>query len=104
MSKSPNGAIQKRALIREVAYDTGETFAVTERVLNAALARITATVANDDPVVLTGFGTFEPRHRSARQGINPRTGEAITIPGAPVPGFRAGTAFRRAVRETGGQR
>jgi nucleoid DNA-binding protein len=47
---------------------------------------------------ITGFGTFGSRSRKAREGRNPRTGEAITIPAMKVPTFRAGRGLKDRVR------
>ena len=46
---------------------------------------------------LTGFGIFEPKHREARTGRNPRTKEAVEIPASTVPVFKAGKAFKEKV-------
>lgn len=32
-------------------------------------------VSSGDKVTLVGFGSFESRHRKAREGRNPKTGE-----------------------------
>ena len=48
-------------------------------------------------VAVVGFGTFVVKHRAARTGRNPRTGEAIEIPASNVPGFKAGKALKDAV-------
>lgn len=48
---------------------------------------------------ITGFGTFDVRHRKARQGRNPQTGARITIPAMNVPSFRAGKGLKERVRE-----
>jgi DNA-binding protein HU-beta len=41
-----------------------------------------------------GFGTFESRKRAARNGKNPKTGEAIKIAATTVPAFKPGKAFK----------
>ena len=46
---------------------------------------------------IAGFGTFEPRERSAREGRNPQTGETMQIAATTVPGFKAAAAFKKAV-------
>ena len=46
---------------------------------------------------LVGFGTFSVKERAARTGRNPKTGEAIQIAAAKVPGFKAGKALKDAV-------
>ena len=51
-------------------------------------------VAKNEKVQLIGFGTFEARKRNARTGKNPQSGEAIEIPAATVPAFKAGKAFK----------
>jgi DNA-binding protein HU-beta len=43
---------------------------------------------------LAGFGTFEPRARSARKGRNPKTGEEIEIKASMAVGFSAAKAFK----------
>ncbi|MBD2244363.1 HU family DNA-binding protein [Nostoc sp. FACHB-888] len=52
-------------------------------------------VANGEKVTLIGFGSFERRvacrrrHRSEREGRNPKTSEPMTIPATIVPAFSA---------------
>ena len=48
-------------------------------------------------MTIPGFGTFEPRERSARTGRNPQTGAEIQIAASTVPGFKAGAKFKAAV-------
>ena len=55
---------------------------------------ISATLKAGGKVTLAGFGTFEARHRKARTGRNPRTGEMIQIPARKVPAFRPGKTFK----------
>lgn len=47
---------------------------------------------------LVGFGTFELRERAARTGLNPQTKEQIEIPASKAPAFKAGKAFKDAVK------
>lgn len=65
-----------------------------EKMLNAFIDTVEEAVKADDKVQLVGFGTFESRERTAREGKNPRTGEKITIPACKVPAFKAGKAFK----------
>lgn len=60
---------------------------------------VTGALADGDKVVLTGFGTFEVRERSARVGRNPRTGESVEIPATRVPAFHAGKTLRDSVKD-----
>jgi DNA-binding protein HU-beta len=91
--------MNKTELIEDVATKAGLTKAQTQGVIKALVSTITETVANGDKVILVGFGSFEPKVRSAREGRNPKTGKTIQIPAARVPTFSAGKAFREAVNQ-----
>jgi DNA-binding protein HU-beta len=86
-------------LIRQVADDANLTKAQTQDAVRALLKTIMKVVADGDKVTLVGFGSFEPRMRSAREGRNPQTKETIQIPAARVPIFSAGKTFREAVNK-----
>ena len=47
-----------------------------------------------DKVQLLGFGNFELRKKSAREGINPLTKEKVKIAAKCVPVFKPGKAFK----------
>ena len=47
---------------------------------------------------LIGFGSFEVKERAARTGRNPRTKETVEIPASKAPVFKAGQAFKDAIR------
>jgi len=48
-------------------------------------------------VTIVGFGRFTTKRRMARSGRNPRTDEALEIPEAMVPVFKASKILRNAV-------
>jgi DNA-binding protein HU-beta len=50
-------------------------------------------------VQIPGFGTFETRHRSAREGRNPATGETIRIAAKKYPAFKAGKGLKDRVSD-----
>jgi DNA-binding protein HU-beta len=66
--------------------------------VEAVLDTITSSLQNGDDVNFTGFGKFSVNERGPRQGVNPRTGERITIPGGKVPKFSAGAGLKSAVK------
>lgn len=69
------------------------------RALDAVIESITDTLKKGDQVSLVGFGTFSVKHRAAREGRNPQTGQTIQIKASNVPGFKAGKALKDAVNE-----
>ena len=66
--------------------------------VDAVLDSITDALQGGDDVNFTGFGKFHVAERGPRQGVNPRTGERITIPGGKVPRFSAGSALKSKVK------
>jgi nucleoid DNA-binding protein len=66
-------------------------------VLNAILDEITLALSRGKPVALAGFGTFVVTDHAERQGRNPQTGEAMTVPAGKRVHFRAGKAFKNAI-------
>ena len=48
--------------------------------------------------MFSGFGKFSVTERSARQGVNPATGERIQIAASKAPKFTAGAALKKAVK------
>jgi len=68
-----------------------------EAVVDAVIDTITKTLSSGEEVALTGFGTFKVTRRSARTGVNPRTGEKIQIAAKTVPKFSAGKSLKDAV-------
>ena len=41
-----------------------------------------------------GFGAFSVKHRDARMGRNPRTGDQVPVPAKHVPFFKSGKELR----------
>ena len=80
-----------------IATETGLSGAQADQALSAVLDTITATLAKGEKVTLPGFGTFETRERSAREGRNPQTGETMQIAASTAPAFKAGSALKKAV-------
>lgn len=65
-----------------------------ERVVAVVLESVTQTLERGARVELRGFGAFSVRHRKARAGRNPRTGEDVFVPEKHVPFFRTGKELR----------
>jgi len=89
--------MNKGDLIEAVAGSTDMSKADSGRAVDAVIEAITKALKKGGTVSLVGFGTFTVKKRAARQGRNPRTGEAIQIKASKVPGFKAGKALKDAV-------
>jgi DNA-binding protein HU-beta len=93
--------MNKSDLVDALADATGMTKADASRAVDAMFGTggiIAGALRNDQRVQITGFGTFEAKHRKARMGRNPRTGATIHIAASKTPGFRAGKGFKDAIQ------
>ena len=89
--------MNKVELISKIAEKAGLSKKEAAASLAAMQSTITDALKDGDSVTLIGFGTFEVKTRAARTGKNPRTGEAISIPEAKIPAFKARKALKDAV-------
>lgn len=85
--------MRKPQLATVISEETGLNKDKANEVLNAILDTITQAV-DSQSVTLVGFGTFEKRHRGARNGKNPQTGEALQIKASNTVAFKPGKALR----------
>ena len=86
--------MNKTELIEAVAGQTGLKKKDAEAAVVAFVNAVETALANGEKVQLVGFGTFETKERSAREGRNPKTGETIKIAASKYPAFSAGKAFK----------
>jgi len=91
--------MNKTDLIDAVAQETDLTKKQSEAAINATLDAIVKALADEEKVVLVGFGTFETKKRAARKGRNPSTKEVINIPASKAPVFKAGKGMKDKVNK-----
>ena len=84
----------KTELIAEVAEKTGLKKKEAEAAVSSVLTAIADKLAAGEKVQLVGFGTFEVKEAAAREGRNPKTGDAISIPACKKPAFSASKALK----------
>lgn len=89
--------MNKTELIASVAQSAGVTKKDAERIVNATFETITAQLAADERVQISGFGIFEVKERQARVGRNPQTKQAIEIPASKAPAFKPAKTLKDAV-------
>ncbi|MBJ9974378.1 HU family DNA-binding protein [Pseudomonas sp. S75] len=91
--------MRKPELAAVIAEKADLTKDKANQVLNAILDSITAALKKDT-VTLVGFGTFEKRHRGARTGKNPQTGEPVKIKASNTVAFKPGKNLKGVVGES----
>ena len=98
--------MNKSDLVTALASATGMTNVDASRAVDALFSPSSGIIAQalrgDRRVQITGFGTFEARHRKGRMGRNPRTGQTIHIAATKRAVFRPGKGLKDAVKAHGG--
>lgn len=91
--------MNKAELINRIAEKVGVTKKQAEDMIESFETIVTDTLKNKEEVTLAGFGTFMPKERSARGGVNPQNPkERIQIPAVTIPKFKAGKALKDALK------
>ena len=89
--------MNKSELVDAVATSADLPKAAAGRAIDAMIDAITDSLKKEEPVVLVGFGTFATKHRAARIGRNPQTGEPVKIKASNTVAFKPGKNLRDSV-------
>jgi integration host factor subunit beta len=86
----------KSELVTKIAAENPHLYQRdVENIVGAILDTITEALARGDRVELRGFGAFSVKKRDARNGRNPRTGEAVSVCEKYIPVFKTGKEMRK---------
>ena len=89
--------MSKTELVSYIAEETGLTKADATRALEAMMSGVIKGLKEEGKVTLTGFATFTAKHKEAKTGRNPRTGEAVEIPARMAVTVKAGSKLKDAL-------
>jgi len=89
----------KQEFISAVAAKGEVTKECAAGIMGAMFEVITENLQKGERTSWPGFGSFETSHRKARQGRNPRTGEALQIPASKGAKFNASKPLKDSLRE-----
>ena len=64
------------------------------RIVSTIFEEVSTALAGGNRVELRGFGAFSVKHRDARMGRNPRTGDTVQVAKKAVPFFKTGKKLR----------
>ncbi len=91
--------MNKAALIERLAAEATVTKKEAEKMLESLVKIIISELKAGNEVTITGFGTFLPRTRHARGGVNPQNPtERIKIPEVKVAKFKTGKTLKDALK------
>lgn len=86
----------KKDFVERFARKMGMPVYQAGNYVDGVLNTIIESLAEGETVALPTFGAFEVRVRSARNGRNPRTGDAVQVPETRYPAFRPGSKMKEA--------
>jgi len=89
--------VNKKEFVDLVAESYGGQKSMASDAVEAVLSAVSKGLGSGERIQITGFGTFEVRHRPARVGRNPRTGAPVQIAASNAPAFKAGKGLKDAV-------
>ena len=89
--------MNKAELIDRISGDTKLSKVECKDVIESFIKTIEKALRKNESIVLTGFGSFGVIKRKARTGINPSTGQKMSIPARKVAKFKAGKRLRELV-------
>jgi len=72
-------ALTKKAIAKTVNQETGISFNQAYQLVENTLEIIKSTLASGEEILISGFGKFKVREKSARKGRNPQTGEDLML-------------------------
>ncbi|HYR29895.1 MAG TPA: HU family DNA-binding protein [Thermoanaerobaculia bacterium] len=84
----------KNDVITAIAEQAGITKKEATAAFDAFVGYISDSCQRGDRCAIPGLGSFTVSNRKAREGRNPRTKEAITIPASKNVRFKAGKDLR----------
>lgn len=90
--------MNKTELVKSIAEKANLKVYDTEKLVNAFIETVSDELSSKGKVTLVGFGTFTVAHRKEKTGVNPKTGQKITIKAKDVPIFKAGKALKDLVK------
>lgn len=82
--------VQERAASQNIELTKKDVRTLLDIVFDA----VADSVEDDERFSYPNFGTFEIRHRKAREGRNPQTGEPIQLPASNTVGFKPSPSLK----------
>lgn len=89
----------RRDLAREVAAQTGMSFAQAKMATDAVLEAMANAIIEAERLELRNFGVFEVAQQGKRKLKHPVTGKPIKVPPQKVVHFRAGKILKSQLNE-----
>ena len=96
MTKTMTRADLTEAVYKEVGLSRNESAQLVESVLE----QISGCLTKGESVKVSSFGSFSVRHKRARMGRNPKTGEEVPIKPRRVLVFRPSHVLKEVINKS----
>ena len=90
-------AVTKERIITSVYEKTGLSKSRSREVVENLLEIIKSTLANEENVLISGFGKFVVKHKRPRRGRNPQTKQDLQLRARKVVVFKTSGVLRRKI-------
>ena len=91
-------SMTKSDLIDNLSKNQGHlAYKDVELAVKSLIEMMSSALSNGERIEIRGFGSFSLHYRAPRMGRNPKTGEAVALPGKHVPHFKPGKSLRERV-------
>ena len=81
-------ALTKADIVEQLSRDTDLSKESAKGILDTYFEEISAALESGEHVKLSGFGSYNLKHKKERLGRNIRTGESVHVPARRVVAFR----------------
>ena len=91
--------MNKGDFIKFISENNNCTQGMAEKVINMFTSSVIDAISKRNEISLIGFGSFSVQKVEAREGRNPRTGNALKIAAYNQPKFKVGQKLKDAVNK-----
>lgn len=91
--------MNKQDFIKKIADKAELQNAVVAKAFDSFVEAFEEVLVEEGKLVVGGIGTFEVKERAERQGVNPKTGEKITIAACKAISFKPANALKDSVNK-----
>ena len=91
--------MNKGDFIKFISENNNCTQGMAKKVINMFTSSVIDAISKGNEISLIGFGSFSVQKVEAREGRNPRTGNALKIGAYNQPKFKVGQKLKDAVNK-----
>ena len=91
--------MKKKDLIDVISKKSQISRSESQLCVEVIVEELTLAIVSGEGVEVRGFGGFCKRHRKARMGINPKTGDKTEVVAKFVPFFKPGKFLKESVNK-----